>query len=106
MRPGAALTPPSGSMVTIPCSATPLAGGTAIQYRWTRDGKIIGPESRDDGTLIIPAIRGDQSDNGLYECSLVVEKSGLDAAPLVIPVASTVVTVGGELVALGVPGGY
>lgn len=82
------------AMVTLPCAAEGVIGGT-IQYRWTRDGDLVGAGERSEGALTIGPIRADESDNGLYECSLVVRMNGVGAS-LIIPVQPpTTLTVGG-----------
>lgn len=79
------------------CEAdTGTPGDTMIRYQWTRDGTTVMPEERQDGTLVIPSIREDESDNGLYRCSFVVRVNGVNAAPLLIPAATVVLTVGGK----------
>ncbi len=77
----------------LPCEASDTLN-VNVRYRWTQDGVVVGESERLDGTLVIPAIRENQLDNGLYRCRLVVRVSGVDAAPLIIPAASTIVTVG------------
>ncbi len=93
--PPSTLTPLPDSRVELACQADAPSGGTIIRYRWTRDSALVGSAEREEGTLLIPAVREDQSDNGLYECSFVVTIGSTDAAPLVIPVATTLLTVGG-----------
>ena len=56
----------------------------------------VGPEERQDGTLLIPSVSANQSDNGLYRCSFVVRVDGVNAAPLVISAATVLLTVGGK----------
>ena len=58
---------------------------------------MVGSEVRSEGTLVIPAVNADQSDNGLYACVLVVMMA--NAAPLLVPAASTLLTVGGKALA-------
>lgn len=82
--------------MSLPCSAQ-ATNELTIRYRWTRDRRLVGEAERQQGELVIASISADQSDNGLYECSLVVQASSVNAAPLVIPVASSLVTVGGKL---------
>lgn len=89
--------PLPGTRVTLPCSAQPSAGED-IRYRWTRYGEVVGPEVRVQGELVIASVREDESDNGVYECLLVVSVEGVTSEPLLISVGTTTLTVGGELI--------
>ena len=90
------LIPSPGEAVTLNCVAT-VPNSVTLRYRWTRDNVIVGSEERASGSLSIPSVREDQSDNGVYRCLLVLSRNGLNAPPLVIPVNyTTTLTVGGE----------
>ena len=81
--------------MTLPCSAQPSSSET-IRYRWTLEGVVLGEQERVQGALTIPAVSEDSSDNGQYECSLVISVDSLDATPLLVSVGTTILSVGGE----------
>ena len=88
--PPSSLTPDPESRVELPCLANGGSGVT-LAYRWTKDGVIV---ENNDGQLTIQSIQ--VSDNGVYECSLVASVAGINSAPLIIPLGSTTLTVGGQ----------
>lgn len=87
------LTP--GSEVTLQCSVAEVAN-VEVEYRWTRNGVVEGPEVRSTGDLVVGPVTEDESHNGLYECHMILTATGITAAPLLVSVGSTLLSVGGE----------
>lgn len=89
------LIPVAGQQVTLPCDAS-VAGGITLHYRWIKDHTLLVVDNQVNGNLILPSLEEDQSDNGLYSCSIVLGVGGLNAEPLVYPIGDTLLTVQGK----------
>ena len=85
-----------GSTVSIPCNVT-RNDGTTYVYRWYRDGtevRIITAGSG-SGTLVLESVN--ESHRGRYECVVVITASGVGGQPLLEPIGSVTIGVGGNV---------
>lgn len=91
------LIPVAGNQVALQCNVSNI-GGITIRYRWTKDDTILRSDQV-NGTLVLPSVEKNGSDNGLYKCSIVLTGNGLNAEPLLYLIGSTLLTVEGKLLA-------
>ena len=88
--------PATGENVTLVCQASAIAGITLL-YRWTKDQAPMMTEDQVNGALMLLSVQDDPSVNGLYTCSVVLTANNANAAPLVLLMGSTLLTVQGNL---------